>query len=290
MNITDILDEYRVSYRRHGEDRNVRAGWIGLHCPWCGRGEDAFYLGWSIEKRFFACWSCGYLRSWETLAELCGITVAEAGRLLGSQRPSINGIDRKPRGKLILPDGIGPMQRAHREYLRDRRRLDPDHLERVWELQGIGIAARLAWRIFIPIMVDGHVVSWTTRMIGDREPRYISAMPREESVHHKHVCYGQDYVRHRVIVHEGPTDVYATGPGAVATLGVGFTAEQVLWLSRIPHRFVCFDNEPAAQRRARQLVDQLAGFPGETANVVLDANDAASATLTERRKLRRLLD
>ena len=108
-------------------------------------------------------------------------------------------------------------------------------------------------------------------------------------MNHKELLYGEDYCRGSVIIHEGPTDVWRTGPGAVALLGTGFTDAQVLRLSHYGLRIVCFDSEPAAQRRANKLCSLLDGFPGETINVVLDSKDPGSATPKEIAKLRKLL-
>jgi len=116
----------------------------------------------------------------------------------------------------------------------------------------------------------------------------LSAGYEQEAVHHKTILYGADYARHAVIVHEGPTDVWATGPGAVATCGTGFTDAQVLALSRYAVRVACFDSSDAAQRRARELCDMLAPYPGETVRVVLETgDDPAEAHPEELAELRR---
>lgn len=289
MTIIDILEKYRIPFRRHGEDKNVRQGWIGMACPFCGRPEDKRYLGYNLEQNFFSCWSCGYLKSINVVSALSGESIGRCREMLGRLEQTEPAPERV-RGRLEFPGHIQPLEYApaHRDYLR-RRGFNVDELIQLWRLQAIGISARLTWRIFIPIIWHGEPVSWTTRAIGNVEPRYISALPSEESIHHKHIVYGGDYVRHAVVIHEGPADVWATGPGAVATFGIGFSPEQVLWLSQIPLRYVCLDAEDAAQRRALQLCDQLGGFPGETYNVVLDAKDAGSASQKERRKLRELL-
>ena len=44
------------------------------------------------------------------------------------------------------------------------------------------------------------------------------------------------------------------------TLGVGYSRAQLLRISKYPLRAVCFDSEPAAQERARQLCEELGDF------------------------------
>ena len=152
------------------------------------------------------------------------------------------------------------------------------------------MSVRLPWRLFIPFHIHGEVVSWTTRSIGQNGLRYVSASSDQEKVNHKSILYGEDFCRHAVIVHEGPFDVWRTGPGAVATCGTGFSRSQLLRLSNYPVRVICFDNEKQAQQRATELCDLLEPFPGETIQVTLDAKDAAEASDKEINQLRRFLE
>jgi len=63
----------------------------------------------------------------------------------------------------------------------------------------------------------------------------------------------------------------------------------VLRLSRYPVRGVCFDSEPAAQRRAHELVDLLSAFEGETFNIQIDSKDPGCATDSEVATIRKTL-
>jgi hypothetical protein len=194
------------------------------------------------------------------------------------------------RGRYAEPAGVGPLCISHKTYLRGRR-LNPDKVSKFWNLRGIANAVKLGWRLFIPITFRDEPVSWTTRTISPNvEPRYISAPPECEKISQRELLYGGDFVSHAAIVCEGPADCWAIGPGAVGLLGIGFTPAQVLKLSRIPKRLVCFDAEAAAQARAKQLCEQLAPFPGETFNAVLTAKDPGAAGRAEIRELRKFLE
>jgi DNA primase len=103
---------------------------------------------------------------------------------------------------------------------------------------------------------------------------------------HKSLLYGEDLARKTIIINEGPTDAWAIGPGAVATLGTSYSLSQVSKMVEFEKRIVCFDNEPAAQARARKLCADLSAFPGSTENCILDADDAASASRKELKLLR----
>jgi hypothetical protein len=194
----------------------------------------------------------------------------------------------KVQGHLKAPVGIEPLSGPHNRYLRDRS-FDPAEIARLWQVQGIGIASRLSWRLFIPIMHQGEMVSWTTRSIGQHvAQRYISASAEEEKINHKHLVYGQDYCHHSIVVVEGPTDAWRVGLGAGALFGTGFTTAQVKKIVRHPFRYIVFDSSMEAQARAGELADQLSAFPGRTEVICLDAKDPGCASEREIRRLRKV--
>lgn len=286
MNITEVLDELEIEYQQANQSPHVTIGWIGLICPWCGIGTGKYGLGISLERGSVTCWKCGPHSLVSALMECSGQPFSRVKELIDlSETEPI--IPERPRGRLKLPTGIGPMLPAHRRYLIGRG-FNPGILERLWGLQGIGMAARLQWRIFIPILAGGKTVSWTTRSVSDSvKPKYVGASPEEESARAKSLLFGADYIRHKCIVVEGPMDAMRLGPGAVATLGVGWTAAQLRRLAKIPERTVAFDNEPEAQMRAEQLCLALRAFPGKTNRALIDAADPGSASDAEVKLLRR---
>jgi DNA primase len=151
-----------------------------------------------------------------------------------------------------------------------------------------GPLGQLAWRLWIPITLAGVVVSWTTRAIGTTEARYVSAAPDQEAVNHKTLLYGEDKTGSAIVVVEGPLDVWAIGPGAVAIMGLQTTAEQVERIGRHPLRTICCDNEPAALHRAKRLAKVLRQYPGETYVVELETGkDPAEAERGEIEDIRR---
>ena len=165
--------------------------------------------------------------------------------------------------------------------------LDPEEMAQIWGIKGIGVAPRLSWRLFIPIHLEKEMVSWTTRAVGNNPQRYISASEKEESLPHKTLVYGQDLCSHSIIICEGPGDAWKIGPGAGALFGTAYTPSQVRKLARHPYRFIVFDSSYEAQRKADELADQLAVFPGQTMRVELDAEDPGSASDQEIQRLRR---
>ena len=278
MEIKDLLDELGISYRE--DHRNIRTGWIGMDCPWCGT-VDKFHLGISLEDHYASCWVCGYHSLPAVVAELSSLSYGQAKERLGPLAPS-RPQERPQIGPVRVPNGVGGLLPAHIAYLKERN-VD-FRLARFWGLCGIGVAIRLSWRIWIPVHDRGELVTWTTRSIG--RGGYISARPNEEAKPIKSCLYGADHCRHVAIVVEGPADVWRIGPGAVATFGCNHTAEQVRRLAEYPVRVVAFDSESHAQVQASRLCDILSAYPGRTERVELQAGDPGSASDEEIRELR----
>ncbi len=284
MKLIDLLDEYNVPYDTSGKD--TRDGWAQLTCPQCGGDR---YLGLNTNRNYFNCWRCGWLKPGEVLAALTGLSVAQGNVLVGKASQGHDEPTKPHSGRLVLPKGLEPLLTPHRSYLRGRG-FNPDELVRLWQLQCTGFTTKLPWRIFIPLTHHSKVVSWTMRKIVDEGQRYHSAPREHEAIDSSGLLFGEDYCRHGIIVHEGPTDVFATGPGAVCTFGLGrISPAQVLRISRYPVRVVCLDNEPGAQQRARDLCNQLEVYPGKTINAVLDAKDAGASNDKELHQLRNLI-
>ena len=288
MIFTEILDQHNIPYATEGH-RHCRPGWVQIDCPFCGPGSGHMHMGYNINAYYTNCWKCGSHRIEETLSALLNIPWQKSKTLLKEITGPYTVPTERPRGTLVYPKGVDHLQYGHKQYLRQRG-FNPTELWVLWKLQGIGIATKLIWRIFIPIYFRGEVVSWTTRSIQKHDDtiRYISAKPEEESMPARNLLFGEDYARHAIIICEGPFDVFRIGPGAVATLGTMYSNAQVQRMSKYPCRVVCFDSESEAQKRARKLADTLAGFPGETHVVTLEsAKDAGAASVEEIQELRK---
>lgn len=284
MTIQELFRNLGVEFIEQGN--HTRPGWINIDCVYCGPNSKKFHLGYNIRSGHFNCWKCRGHNALDVLYRL-GLKKEAAEEFLNCVKHEWKPPERIRKG-LKEPRCREPLHRAHVEYLRSRG-FNPFQLERIWSIEGIALAHRLKWRIYIPIIHRETRVSWTTRAIGDRvAQRYVSASAEEEVINHKHLIYGRDMCQHSIIVVEGPTDAWAVGPGAGALFGLSYSAQQVHALVRIPLRIVCFDNEPEAQRRAQELCHMLSLFPGTTHNVVLDAADPGSAYPRDIRKLRKL--
>lgn len=289
MKFINILLQLNIPYKTEGH-HHCRPGWVQIDCPFCGKDSHKWHLGYSLEEHYLNCWRCGSHPLIGTLMELTGYSYIMCKRILKDVEKPTRIKKERPKGKLVIPKGVMEMTGVHRRYLRERG-FNPSEIEKLWKVQGIYIASRLSWRLFIPIFYHGKIVSWTTRSISNRGKvtRYISAGIKEESMFHKFLLYGEDFVQQSIIITEGPLDAWKIGPGAAATLGIGYTLEQLIRIARYSKRAICFDNSNPAQKRAQNLCNDLSVFPGKTYNVTLDSKDPGEATAKEIEKLREFL-
>jgi len=288
MNISDCLQQLGIPYITEGH-HHCTDGFVQIDCPFCSKDSQHWRMGINSRYLYATCWTCGRHGLLESLAASSGQSIRAIKGFVCEVEGESGPAQEKPRpsGVLRLPAGRGPLLEPHRRYLK-RRGFDPDEIVRLWGVEGIGPLGKYAWRLMIPIHLHGEIVSFTTRAISDKHGlRYRSAEPKDEKYLHKDLLYGEDYCRHALIVVEGPLDVWAIGPGAVCTFGP-VTAAQRLRISKYAVRCLCMDNEPAAQAKARELMDELSVFPGETYNVTFSrGKDASRAPCDEVLELRR---
>lgn len=293
MDVRQLLLELGVPFKEAGQHHHATEGWLQMDCVRCSPRSGHYRLGLKMDGCYFSCWVCGGLPFRDTLAELSGRNGRELRSLLkGLERHRGFHRTTKTGGLLTLPDGLCPLQNPHKEYLRERGH-DPEHLARFWKLKGLNHQAETgwAWRIFIPVHRNGEMVSYTTRAISNDVPdRYRHCRPSNESERRADLLYGYDHVRNCVIVHEGPADVWRTGPESVALMGLNCSRKQFQSIAKVPVRVICLDSEPEAQRRASRLCADLASLPGVTHRIELDSKDAGSASDREIELLRMFLD
>lgn len=289
--IREVLNELGIPFVEAGSDRHVSGdGYVGIQCPYCSPNSGKYKLGIPPYATYCHCWGCGWKSLKEVLIESCQ-SPNTVFKLLKDFRsnfipPNQNRSADKPIGVLKKPPGVIPMLPIHKKYLKGRG-FNPEELASIWGIKGIGAAIKLAWRIYIPIILNGKQISWTTRKLSNEGQRYHGAKSHEEAFPAKQILFGSDYVGHSILVHEGPFDVFRIGPGAVGTLGIDFTKSQAKRIAKYPTRTICFDSSPDAQKRAKELADVLTCFPGRTNIVEIDAADPAEMKPREVQLLRR---
>ena len=274
--LIDAIQQAGVSYRLVVQNEHAREGWVQLDCPDCGDREK-FHLGVSLDLRGANCWKCGPKKARQTLRQL-GIDIQ------GFRFEKIKS-QKRPRGKLQQPSMRGELTKPHIEYLK-KRGFDYKEIEKLWGIEGISQHSTYSWSIYLPIYdINNDVISWTTRAIaGDR--RYSNAPKRCEALPAKSTLYGIHLARSSIVVVEGPTDAWRIGPGAVATMGLQYTTEQVQLIRSFANRTICFDSSVSAQAQARKLFSEVKASPGNTSIIEIDADDPGECDLNEVNQIR----
>ncbi len=290
-----LLQEAGVEIAPDGH-HHARGGWVQFDCPFCSPGTRRYRMGFNERSGYTNCWTCGYHSTAAVLQRVMSITRDKATSLVAEHglftRRRLDEEFSNKRGKLVKPKGLMPnLLTVHSKYLKGRG-FNCEEIQKVWKIESIGFGhGTMSWRIWIPIHYMGEVVSWTTRVAFNNHrtrTRYYSAKPDQEILPHKELLYGEDFARNKIVVVEGPLDVWAIGPGAVCTFGTAFTQTQVNRIAKYPVRSICFDNDPDAQRKAKELCKSLSVFPGETNMIVLDnCKDAGDASPADLKAIRR---
>ncbi len=295
MEFTELLDRYGIPYKMQGQHHHATAGWVQLDCPFCSPDEEKYRLGYNIDKRYCVCWICGYCPAYGVIQMLTGIDnskeLIEIFRSLPEWATPSKEYERTNK-ELKMPCGVAELTVHHAKYLQERGKnwLQPwNEIATMWNICAIGThGGMLRWRLWIPVYQGCIPVTWTTRAIGNKRPRYLNASDEESIVPISQTLYGVDFCINSVVIVEGPMDAWAIGPGAVALCGQAQTPQRLESLSKFAVRAICLDNEPDAQHRALQLQKDLSVFPGKTFNILLKSGkDPASAAKTELELIRR---
>lgn len=288
MKFQEVLQTLGIPFVEGKQHHHSRPGWLNIDCT-CAPGSGKYHLGYNLSSGFLTCWRCGPKISGKTLALLSGKPLSVVMQLLAGV-PRVHVKELEHIGKLVLPEGINELLPIHEDYLISRG-YNLRKLDHWWGVRGIGLSSRLSWRLFIPITLHGKIVSWTTRAVGKHvERRYWSASVDEEAVPHKHLLYGEEYALQTIIIHEGPMDVWKTGPGAVCTFGTEWTLKQLKRMAKYQRQVICYDNTPDGHLAAERLADELSVFSGGNGTEIAymeTAKDAGGADPQEIQELRK---
>ena len=267
MDIITLYNDYSVSYQTEGH-KHTRPGWVNTECPVCN-GNPGLHLGWNIQGNYFVCWRCGFASTIPTIAKLLNIPEQEARKIIKQYGLLIPKLTKEPQVRIRvkahrLPTNAEPLQTSHRKYLTNRG-FDPDLLERTWNLLGTGPVSLLdkinyKHRIIIPFIWNGQQVSFDSRDITNKSRSKYMACPKDrELISHKEILYGkQEKWKEKIILVEGPTDVWKIGSSSCAVSGIKYTHQQVRLLSKFFRRIaVMFDDDPQAKVQANKIVAEL---------------------------------
>lgn len=293
FNFPRFASEHGVPYLSSGH-HHCHEGWLQTHCPNCTDGKHGYHLGYSLVKGNLNCWRCGYVRTVDAIAAWLRVprgTAFDIYRRYSDGRPEGRRAPIVRVKKCPPPPDLGRLRKPHRTYLRARR-FDPDELEAEWSLGGTGpLGGRWKWRVVFPICSDrGDTVAWCGRSIFDVKPKYRMTEDAKCLEDPRTFLYGIHKVAgDAVIVVEGPADVWRIGPGAVGLLGIDWKQEQANKLRHYRRRYIMFDPDQRAKKRAQQLAEWLSLYPGVTEVIEGLKTDPGDMSAKEARRLRKEL-
>jgi hypothetical protein len=274
LDLKQVASQLGLRYLTEG-DVHCSPGWLQFQCPYCQ--DRKYHLGYNLGQGYFHCWACGGRPLFQTLAlllhlpeqavrEVCKAYLKPDGNRLKTAQVA-------PGSTISLPPNTVPLEEPHKRYLLSRG-FDLGELIKVWNVQGTSWWGPFTWRILIPIYFGGRLISYTLRAIDKEDnPKYWTH--RKGSTSTREVLFGWDLLKaKKAVVVEGPFDAMRLGPGAVATLGLGFSKEQVNLLGMLDSLFIIFDAERGAYQRAKKMGRKLAGIV-ETEIIQLDKGDPA---------------
>lgn len=305
----DYFDDRGIKYTV-GPAKNVAKGRIGIKCPFAGCQDRSNHCGIELSTLRFHCFVCGesgdavkLIREIEecSFKEAKGIirrfnlgAVTRPTPTGGSSPLSAGEVDSTQIKTLSYPKDVVTlkgMPKSHRRYL-SKRGFDPSYIWKKYKLAATShLGHRFKYRILIPYFYKRKMVTFTSRDITDKsELKYQHLSDEESSIPIKSLLYGEEFCGDKVIIVEGPMDVWRIGDGACALMTTSMTNDQMLRLIDMGVMMVYILLDSDAVLQARRLKFQLRGIIPYVEVISMDRGDPAdSLTRTNIKFLRGLL-
>jgi len=143
MRILDLYRDYHIDCSTEG--RNVREGWVGVHCPFCPGSQD-YHLGYHLDEDYFNCWRCGGYHPNKAISTLLSVSYDKAEEIIkrygGTSKKKVEARVRVGTNRFKFPSGALDMLPPHKKYL-EQRNFDSKKITNDWNLKGAGPVARL---------------------------------------------------------------------------------------------------------------------------------------------------
>lgn len=299
MNFEKLFTDYKIEY-----NNRVNRGWVNIHCPYCTEVSGTFHGGFNTSGDYYHCWKCGGHDFKQTLSLITNISRSQIDELIhqySGRNSVLDKLNKKKAKALKLELPTNTLLPAEREYLR-KRNFNPKYLHEKYKLVGGGLTGSWKFRIIIPLILNGKIVSWTGRSILSKEkindlriPRYKNLSIEQSVIDPKSILYNLDNCRNEVaVLTEGAFDVMRLGDDFFCSFGTELTQSQISMIKeRFRKVFVMFDNEIEAQEKARKFGLQIASMGVEVE--IVDAysdfnkNDGAELSCDEVKMIRKEL-
>ena len=272
MNFQKLFEDYKIDY-----SLKTNRGWVNTKCIYCG--GSSYKLGFNPTEDYCTCFACGSHNLKETLSKILSVPKKDIDDVIEQYKTRtiiLNKLnDKKTTAvkNLVLPtDTFTPIER---KYLKSRN-FNPSYLHKKYNVVGGGIVGDWKYRIIIPVIINGKIVSWTGRSILEKSkldelkiPRYKNLEIKKSVINPKECLFNLDNsLRKEVIITEGCFDVMRFGglnfnknDNIICSFGTTMTEGQLkVIVDRYEKVFMMFDNEPEAQEKARKYGLQLSSM------------------------------
>lgn len=306
--IQDILPNFDVEQYLNASNIDFETetpendkGWLGINCPWCVNDPEK-HLGVHRVWKTLHCWRCSVEgTALKLVMKLEHASMDQALDIMArySRSPLPDDLYTRPRKPFVFPKELIQLESSYipprpLNYL-TQRGFNPYHLVDDYQIfypepEYVG---SYKFRLVFPLTIRKQIVSLVGRdTTGTAVIRYLEH-PEFESIRKaKHCLYGYDEVSpgSHIILVEGILDKLKMGKGILATLGTGWTSEQVSLLRSLhPSKVtILFDPEEEAQLRAVELCKQIWFCPTEVA-LLEGVEDPGALTLQEAEMVKRNL-
>jgi len=275
----------------HEEGKNISEGWIGIQCPFCD--DISNHLGINLDTKVGRCWKCKTpVSAISLIMMLENISYGGAcERLKEYPDPYYNQEIRernlKTSGHILPREATKDFSSIALNYLINRN-FTPTILIPKYDLYCTNNLGKYKFRIVIPIIINYEIVGFTSRDYTDRaELRYRKCSIEESRIHHKEWLYNIDTIKDKVLIVEGPTDVWRMGDGCISPLTSEFSNRQIEILStkKIKEAYFLFDSEPNAQAQAKRMANNLSAFIPHVEVLELASGDPGGLDEIEAQKI-----
>ncbi len=272
------------------EGKNIGRSWIGIICPFCGDSGNHFGIG---PNNQINCWVCGKKGNVIDLikeVENCGFK--HALNILDEYqdytfRKLKQDILTRHNENILPSEARDKFPQNYLDYL-VKRRFDPEIIIPKYKLLACPNFGDYAFRIIIPCYFNKHVVNFTAVDTTGKKTKYKHCPNNKAITPMKNLLYNIDVVYQKAIIVEGTTDVWRLGDGAIATMGIEFTTEQIKLLIQrnLKTIHIMFDADKSAQLQAKKLAQALSNFV-PTNIITLPKGDPADLSDKEALEIRK---
>jgi len=313
FDVKGYLESKGIPYATSGE--NISPGWIGLDCPYCGDTKN--HMGINLRNKLYSCWRCGNKGNPFTLVRLLEET--DDSRIVHNiLKQFISAVVEFPDIEyptdLNLPSeftSLWDWYQTVEEYNKNQwtlayneltaplhayeylklRGYPPEDLFRQHKLMWSGILGKWAFRLIIPVFMNGRMVNFAGRAVCGQEPTYKNCPNARAPMPINDTLYGYDDFdeNEHITLVEGVFDKWRLGNRAMATFGLVLTnAQAALLFAKKPKKITfLYDADVAEDREKLKVIDRSVGkiwfCPTET--FIMDKGDPGDLTWPEANKL-----